>query len=307
MSPIRAWWNLLLLSFRRQARMRLMIWIALGLLALSIFITALNTAAGRWNMGHRRLNWGGKDQTYRGFVEALEKRQLIDLWNPTASAIHLMHAGALRVVLDHASGFFVFSNTMVFSLFTTFLLPLFTLSFASDALGREREGHTLLWLLTRPLPRPALYLATFLAALPWCLLLNLGGFALMCLAAGPPGRLAFQLYWPAVVAGTLAFAALFHFLGAWLRRAAIVAMLYAFFIETVMGNLPGHLKRLSISFYTRCMMFDRAHDFGIAPERPEFYLPVSGPTAIWILVGIIVGFLGFGMLWFSRKEYLDEI
>lgn len=286
--------------------MRLMIWIALGLLALTIFIIGINTAAGRWSMSYRR--WPPRTpSTYADFVDTIENTQLAALWDPPAYAIHFMVGSAYRTVLQHGSGFFVFSNWMVFSIFATFLLPLWTLSFATDAFGREREAGTLLWLLTRPLSRRALYLAKFLATLPWCLLLNVGGFALMCLAAGPPGRLAFQLYWPAVVLGTLAFAALFHFLGALLRRAAIIALLYAFFLETVMGNLPGHLKRLSISFYTRCLMFERAHDFGIVPERPELYLPVSGATATWVLAGVTAVFLGFGMWWFARKEYIQDV
>ena len=52
-------------------------------------------------------------------------------------------------------------------------------------------------------------------------------------------------------AATLAFAALFHLMGACVRRAPVLAILYVFFFETIAGNLPGHLKRLSISFYTR--------------------------------------------------------
>ena len=83
-------------------------------------------------------------------------------------------------------GFVRFSWQIVFSMFTTFLLPLWSLSFATEALGREREQQNLLWLLTRPLPRPAIYLAKFVALLPWCLLLNLGGFTLLCLVAGAP-------------------------------------------------------------------------------------------------------------------------
>ena len=43
-----------------------------------------------------------------------------------------------------------------------------------------------------------------------------------------------------------------------------------------MGNMPGHFKRLSISFYTRCLMFDRAHGYGIHPDRPHIFLPVTG-------------------------------
>src|SRR5262249_10552724 len=144
--------------------------------------------------------------------------------------------------LEH-SGFFVFSQGIIFSVFATFFLPLFCLTFATEGLGRERESGSLIWLLTKPLPRPAIYLAKFLAILPSALALCVGGFAVLCAAAGPPGRLAFALFWPAVVAGTFAFCALFHLLGAWLRRAAVVAILYAFFLETLMGNMPGYLKR----------------------------------------------------------------
>ena len=39
-SPLRAWFALVALSVRRQARMRQMVWIALGLLALTVAIVA---------------------------------------------------------------------------------------------------------------------------------------------------------------------------------------------------------------------------------------------------------------------------
>ena len=84
-----------------------------------------------------------------------------------------------------------------------------------------------------------------------------------------------------------------------------MAILYAFFLETIAGNLPGHLKRLSVSFYTRCLMFERAHDFGIQPERPPIYLPVSGAMAVWILVGLTITLLGAGAFVFARREHLD--
>src|SRR5207244_622753 len=179
-----------------------------------------------------------------------------------------------------------FTRVIVFNIFATFLLPLCSLSFATEALGREREQRNLVWTLTRPLPRPAVYLGKFVALLPWCLVLNLAGFGLICLAGGEPGRAALGLYWPAVVMGTVAFAALFHLMGALFRRPAVIAILYSFFLETVMGNLPGHLKRASISFYTRCLMFDRAHELGIHPERPALYLPVSGTTPLWVLAAL---------------------
>jgi ABC-type transport system involved in multi-copper enzyme maturation permease subunit len=162
-----------------------------------------------------------------------------------------------------------------------------------------------LWLLTRPLPRPAIYLAKYVALLPWTVGLNLGGFALLCLAAGRPGPQALRLYWPAVLCATFAFAALYHLMGACFRRPAILAIVYSFFLETIMGNMPGYFKRVSISFYTRCMMYEAAQDYGVQPEKPTVFLPVDGTTAMLVLLGITVGLLLLGMFLFQRKEYVS--
>ena len=163
----------------------------------------------------------------------------------------------------------------------------------------------MLWVLTRPIPRPAIFLAKYVALLPWCLAMNLGGFALICLAGGASGRLALEVYWPAVLWATLAFSALFI---SWALASAalrIAALLYAFFLETVMGNMPGQFKRFSISFYTRCLMFERAHDIGIHPERPIWYAPVTGTTAWLVLAGVTAACLIVGAIVFTRNEYLD--
>lgn len=302
-SAFRAWLYLIRLSIQRQARAHMMIWIALGLLAFTLFIVGLNTQAGRWSMSYWR---------YPRRVGPSFEQHLLVLENAAAlpcgtggSEVYYAVTGSFRAVLDHASGFFVFSTWIVFGLFTTFLLPLWSLSFATEALGREREASNLLWVLTRPLSRPAIYLAKYLSILPWCLVLNVGGFALLCCAGGAPGRRAFIVYWPAILWGTLAFCALFHLMAACFRRPAMVALLYSFFLETLMGNLQGYSKRLSISFYTRCLMFDRAHDFGMRPERPSIYLPVSGPTAYLVLAGFTAACLLIGIFVFSRREYLD--
>jgi ABC-2 type transport system permease protein len=309
----RAWCYLVWLSFQRQARAHLMVWIALGLLGLTLLVLIIATQNNRWTMA----NWTyprGKGPTYVGRIEDgqfknghIENVRDIGLlpWQPPESEVITMAHGAYYAAVVEGSGFFVFSESVVFGLFATFLLPLWTISFATEGLGREREAQNLLWVLTRPIPRPAIFLAKYVALLPWCLAMNLGGFALICLAGGKPGRLALQLYWPAILWATLAFSALFHLLGACLRRASVAALLYAFFLETVMGNLPGQFKRFSISFYTRCLMFERAHDIGIHPERPIWYAPVTGTTAWLVLAGVTVACLIVGAIVFTRNEYLD--
>lgn len=282
-----------------------MVWIALGLLGFAVMLSALNTAQGRWGMKHwrypRRIG-----ATYPNWVTEVQTVLAARGPSPVGPALENALLGPCRAVLENA-GFLVFTRWAVLTVFVSFLLPLLTLSFATEGIGGERENQSLVWLLTRPLPRPAIYLGKFLALLPWTLGLTVLGFALICLAGGAPGRLALALFWPAVVWSALAFSALFYLMGAFFRRPAIVAIVYTFFLEVVLANMPGYLKRISVGFYTRCMMFEAAGDYGLQAEKPAIYLPVEGDTALAMLIGATVVLLALGTLLFARSQYHETV
>ena len=250
-SAARAWWYMVWLSWRRQARAHGMVWIALALLGVTLLIVGVQTSTAGW--------------TFRRF-----------------------------------------SRGPVMLVYVVFLLPLWTLCFATEALGRERAAQNLIWLMSRPLSRPAIFLGKYLAVLPWCLALNLGGFALICVVAGEVGLKALDVYWPAVIGSTLAYAALFHVLGALVRRPAMLALLYAFFFEMIVGLMPGHLKRLSVTFYTRCLMYEAAQSLDPTVDIRNFD-PVSAASAWLILLLATTALLGVGAWIFSRGEYLDAV
>src|SRR5262245_11673970 len=71
-SPLRAWLYLIRLSFARQARAHLLVWIALGLLALTAFIVLLNTQFDRWNTSYWRSPRRG-GPTYSEYLFEVEK------------------------------------------------------------------------------------------------------------------------------------------------------------------------------------------------------------------------------------------
>jgi ABC-type transport system involved in multi-copper enzyme maturation permease subunit len=325
-SLLRAWFYLVWLSWQRQMRARQMVWIALGLLAFATLFVGINTWLGRWDMRNWRFpnrmsptvrewgdpnEWGDPkhwdDPKYRDDPMNMK----VALWRtprpPGTFPIDLAVLTALPPALSPFSlqvQVFVVRG-VVFGFFLNILLPLWSLSFATEAMGGDRESNNLIWLLTRPLPRPTIYLGKFVALLPWSLALNLGGFGVLCLAGGAPGREAFRLLWPSVLCGTLAFSSLFFLIGAFFRRPAVVAIVYTFFLETILGNMPGYLKRVSINFYTQCMMYDALEPHGIRHPSPHIFLGVSGATACVILVGATAGFLALGMYWFARKEYYE--
>ena len=53
-APWRAWCNLVLLSMCRQARAHWLVWVSLGLLALSAFIVHVSTMNDSWSLANRR-------------------------------------------------------------------------------------------------------------------------------------------------------------------------------------------------------------------------------------------------------------
>jgi ABC-2 type transport system permease protein len=299
LSPIRAWFYLVWLSWQRLARARQMVWMALGLLAIALLMVVVTTAQGRWGMHHWRMK--GRGPSYEQWTEEVQTLMAATS-NSTVLSLQAAVMGTCRAVL-YQSGFYVFARWIIFSALLGFLLPMWSLGFATDALGSERENRSLVWLLMRPLPRPAIYLGKFVALLPWALGLNLGGFAVLCLAGGAPGRLALHLFWPAILCGSLAFCALFYLMGAYFRRPAVAGLVYVFFLEIVFGNLPGFLKRVSITFYARCMLYAEAQDYGYTPDNPEIFMPVNGSTAIAVLLMVTVLLLALGTVVFTRSQY----
>lgn len=310
-SPVAAFVALVAFSFRRQWRIRQMGWVAIGLLAVLTGFVAVNT--------HDPAGWGLPDRksvrfqaTYREIPQQLDLVQGLPL-PPDGVALQFGVVGAFRAVLADDKfladwAFLNFSRWVVFGMYLSFVLPLFTLAYASGAVGAEREGRTLIWLFTRPLPRWAVYLAKFLGVLPWCLLASVGGFAVLCLAGGEMGRRAFLAYWPAAVAGTVGFSALFHLIGAVFRRPAVVGLVYVFFFETLVANLPGSLKQLSLNYYARSLLYNEATASlgAVTPESLDVYAPAD-PTTAWVtLLAATAGLTLLGMYLFGRQEPKDE-
>ena len=340
-SPTRGFFYLVALSFQRHWRVRQMGWVAVGLLLLSVVsvVTITATPAG-WGFPEQRSR--GSPLTTRERAIRIEQLHLLPLPAPAqgieaavlAANAPFVHAKKVNerapesvpdgvAVIDdlgtrarnreavrtlHRNWEVVnFSRWIVFGMYLGFILPLFTLSYASAAFGTERESRSLIWLMTRPLPRSAIYSAKFLGTLPWCLLFSGGGFVALCLAGGPAGRTAVGLYWPAVLGGTAAFAALFHLIGAVFRRPVVVGLVYVFFYEALVAALPGSLKLLSLNYYARSLMYNGATAAGYPSEMLGVSDAVSSPTAWCVLAAVSVVISAAGMWLFARNEYRDDI
>ena len=187
-------------------------------------------------------------------------------------------------------------------LFMGFLLPIVSLGFASATISGERTGQTLVYLLSTSIPRPQIYLSQFAAVLVLTLGITLGCLTSLCAVVGMDGVTVLREFAPVVALSTTCYVALFLLFSAWLRRATFLALGYALMIETLTANIPGVVKRITVSFYANSWLYDKATPLELEPNMPS-YDPVTGGTAMGVLVFASLGFLALGIWLFSRKEY----
>lgn len=192
--------------------------------------------------------------------------------------------------------------------FVSFLMPTLAICYGAAGIGAEREDRTLIYLLITSIPRPLIYLVRFVAAE----LLVLGGtggaLLLLCGLAGEVGAQIRPLFLPASLLGAAAYASLFLLVGAVFRHGTVISLAYWFFLEVLFGNMPGIIKRISVAFYVRSMIYETGAELEIGPSNPvaqAMFLPVSAAAAQQVLLGMTAGLLAAGMVLFTRREYRD--
>ena len=192
--------------------------------------------------------------------------------------------------------------------FVAFLMPIFAICYGASGIGGEREDRTLIYLLIVSMPRPLVYLMKALAGLTLVAAWTSATLLVLCRLAGAPGREVFAIFLPASLLGGLAYASLFLLVGAVFRHGTIISLVYWFFLEVLFGNLPGIVKRVSVAFYVRCMVYDAGADLELGPVSRvarEMFLPVSGTTATITLTAAIATLLVAGLASFEHREYRD--
>lgn len=296
-SPFRGFIHLIWVSFVRQTRARTMVWLAMLFFALGLFQIWYLTEVGAWQVS----TWKsprGTSQTV-GMLQ-IRMQTLLDLltsqsgFRPTDIPFLVAEGVAEQLRWP------VFFRVFVFTLFLNFLLPFWTLSFATEGIGGDRENQSLIWQLLRPIPVWSIYFARWLGQLPWSVGMVMLGLFMSCQIAGPPGQDAWDLIWPMGLCGALVYSSLFFWMGAVVKRPIIIGMAYVFFLEIFLGSMPGLLKRLSLSFYLRCMVMEPVRKKGIEWDTETMWMPVTAADAQTVLLCATLAFLILGAWHFSR-------
>ena len=200
-------------------------------------------------------------------------------------------------------------NTLSFSIVFRFSLVLLAVLYGTGALSQEIEGRTIVYLLTRPVPRWRILLAKIFSA--WILITVATCVSTVLLAFATFGmrpNMALLLGDMKVLpAGAAAYACLFCLLSTFLSRPLLYALLYGVGWENIATFFPGGFSRLSILTYLRTLSPHLKETADGAAAAGALFS--SDPSVItrpqsWIGLGIAtVGGLLLAMLVFSRREY----
>ncbi|MGV3618041.1 MAG: ABC transporter permease [Fimbriimonas sp.] len=192
------------------------------------------------------------------------------------------------------------------------LLALASAIFTTAILSQEVEQRTIVYLLTRPVPRWRLLLTRYVASV--IVVTIVGAFAAVVTSIGAygPGFMNNPLLGRDILAlavGALAYGALFLFVSLLFNRALIICALFAFGWESSIPNLPGDLYRLSVFSYLQAIA---EHPTSGGGGVLSLLSGTAGSAAItkgqaFMVLGLMVaGLLAVSAWWFTHFEFVPR-
>jgi ABC-2 type transport system permease protein len=224
-------------------------------------------------------------------------------------------AVVVRAVLYGRAGLMaaVFTEIlMVF--FLQFYIVMLALFYGTSVTAEEVENRTLGYLVTRPLTKPAIvvgkYAAYALLMFAMVAVSLAASFFIMNAArlSDPALYVTFLGYLGVLGLGILAYGAFFTFLGALLKRAIIVGLIFGFGWENVIQYFPGSTQRFSIVHYLKSLLpYRPGAGGGRGVALLLFRLEPTAPFLAALALAAIAGvFLALACGLFRTKEYLYE-
>ncbi len=247
--------------------------------------------------------WNGVDRVWRMFVSIGARSRRTRLFVVLSLLAPLLQ---LLVVLFTSLPGMDFFNRTLLVFYLQLLVPLLALFFGTSVVNDELDDKTLVYLVTRPVPRPAILLGKFAAAFTLALPIAGGGFTtayLLARSGGMAGGSGFELahYLGVMALALFAYSAIFTLLGTFMKKAILFGLFFVFGWEFTVQFLPGVTQRLTLIHWIKSLL----------PAMPRemrfmlFHLEPSSAAAS-VLVLLLVGLLALATaaLVFRHRAYV---
>jgi ABC-2 type transport system permease protein len=176
----------------------------------------------------------------------------------------------------------------------TLLMPLAALILGTTAFGAEIDDGTIVYLLTKPIPRRTIVLVKWCVAAVIAAVLT--GVATLVAGmiglAGAADAVSIAIgYAVAVAAGSMVYVAAFVALSLFTSRALIIGLLYVLVWEGALaGSFPG-IRFLSVRQYVLAIADALGAPVGVDPLDPAVAMVLSG-LVVLVALGLAIRRLG---------------
>lgn len=198
-------------------------------------------------------------------------------------------------------------NTLAATLIFGFILTILSVNYGTGVLTQELEQKTIVYLLTRPLPRWRLLLVKYVGSvIAISITVVLSALLLSVVVHGPAKIGGSRVFRDIAIlpVGALAYGGLFLLLATFLKRPLTYGLLFAFGWESWVPNMPGTFPKFSIMTYLRTLaphpLPGNPGDF-LASFLPKVTIPTGQAWAT--ITAIILASLLAALVIFSQREY----
>lgn len=203
-------------------------------------------------------------------------------------------------------------------LFQVLMVPLFlqtvlifvTLVNSTTLVRDEIEDHTMPYLLTRPISKPAIAAFKYLGYVVAVLILLVPPIVAAYVVTELYVRTALSTdadvlagFLSATILGALAYGALFLFISVLVRKPLAVGLLIGFVWESVVGSIPGDVPKLSVIHYLRTILKDT---IAVGPLSTYRTGGVTAGIAAVVLIAFTIAMLGLTIVVFQQMEFRQK-
>ncbi len=229
-------------------------------------------------------------------------------------AVPLMIGGAIKWKMDPETYVAADQYGRWIVIYTfTFVLTILSVIFSAGIVAQEVEQKTIVYLLTRPLPRWRILLMKFLAViLVTSVVCSLTALSAALVTFGPTklGASPFGRDLLIMPVGVIVYCAIFLLMGTLLNRPLILGLIFAFGWDKLINVLPGYGQYCSIMTYLRVLA---PHE--LPPNMENFLVklssgagvdPPSRPFSWAVLIALTAVALISACIAFSTREYVPR-
>ena len=185
--------------------------------------------------------------------------------------------------------------------------------FSTAVISQEIEQKTIVYLVTRPIPRPTIVITRLIATVIVVYAISILSAISVSFATHGTGALSNEILWrdaKALLVGSAAYSSVFVFFSLLMNRGMLINLFFVFGWETFIPNLPGDAYRLSIYSYLKAIAqrpttgnVQSPLGFVSGQTGPDFMNATTGYTTM-LLLTVAMAFAA--AWWFKNFEYLPR-